>query len=169
MQAEVERVQPPSEQPRALGAATDIAIAPAGPPLLHPTPNARPRLSVEHSIRADEGLERSGAGEVALVVVCQRERVQDPPVPVLHVDARQVLAAARDQLDANAIVTQRVGRHVVDKVLEQLVVVLVVDGRADMAHHLVRGQVAVGDVRVDRVVQQHLRSARELDEWVASG
>eukprot|EP00321_Phaeocystis_globosa_P000392 CAMPEP_0118837192 /NCGR_PEP_ID=MMETSP1162-20130426/61590_1 /TAXON_ID=33656 /ORGANISM="Phaeocystis Sp, Strain CCMP2710" /LENGTH=524 /DNA_ID=CAMNT_0006769061 /DNA_START=267 /DNA_END=1837 /DNA_ORIENTATION=+ len=82
--------------------------------------------------------------------------VQDVAVAILDEDAGQVLAGPRDQLDAHALGPQRVGGHVVDGVLEQLVVVLVVDGRADVREDLRARELAVGDVRVDRVVQQHL-------------
>mmetsp|Transcript_32386 Transcript_32386/g.75498 ORF Transcript_32386/g.75498 Transcript_32386/m.75498 type:complete len:200 (+) Transcript_32386:504-1103(+) len=110
-------------------------------------PSSRSRL-------AHVALQR--AVEVALMLVGQLDRVQHPALPVLDVDARQVLACARDQLDAYAVLAQRIRGHVVDEILEQLVVVFVVNRRANVSHDLVWRQVAICYVGVHRIVEQHL-------------
>mmetsp|Transcript_8243 Transcript_8243/g.26872 ORF Transcript_8243/g.26872 Transcript_8243/m.26872 type:complete len:209 (-) Transcript_8243:1246-1872(-) len=94
--------------------------------------------------------------KVRLVLGAEQDRVQESPAAVLHIHTGRRLSSAGHQLDTDAVVAQRVGRHVVDVLLEELVVVLVVDGGADVRHHLLRRQRAVGDVRVHRVIEQGL-------------
>ena len=75
-----------------------------------------------------------------LVSIVERYLLEELAVAVLDVHSGQRLARLGDELDADAVGAQRVRGHVVHGLLEQFVVVLVVDRRADVREHLGGGE-----------------------------
>ena len=84
------------------------------------------------------------------------------PIPVLNVYTGQRLSRPRHKLDAHTLRPQRILRHMIHVLLEQLVIVLVVDGSTYVRQDLVWRQLAVCNVRIDGIVQEHLK----VDGWL---